>query len=683
MKLLDKAMKEGYVTAKWTKFSVSGAPGTGKSSFLKLLYNELPPEHHDSTSVVATHEVRKVEIISSTMGDNSMWTRIDHKSLTEMIAQGIKDGIRHRELHVDQVKECGQSEGTNVDQTLKKPGDYPTNQQELSHNDDSESSTTAGHDPLITQEIVELLPHVKKSKELYQSHWIYGVDTGGQAAFIDIAPCLLRYHSVNILTHKLTERLNDKAKFFYSIQGKRIREPEKKQITNLELLEALFCSLSSVHSPELPNIKATFVGGTAFVILGTFLDKMHWCGETLRKKNSILGLTLKEYSKVLIKPNPTGEEVIFSLNTTARGTTEENLAKKIRDEMHNYYIEAEIPIRWFLLQLELDKIYRSPKSNCIVSIKKCYDIGDSLGMKKEMVKAALMYYHDITIFLYFPEILPNVVFLHPQPLFDALSNLISISFVDTVSDLHHEGTSLPPGAHDELKEEGTFKENLLTSPNPHLSQGFNHDFTPQDFLKLMTSLFIMASLPEKEKYFLPTVLPTTTCFIKYKSVPHRFKQYTDPLILSWNMKPLPRGVFPALIVNLLSRNHSPKFDLIRPSKSAPRYRNTITLYTDYGDILLVDGINWMAIYSIDHFKGCYALREAIRAGIHKVISNFRYMADLKYFEYFYCNICSYKCSEHFCIVNDDKKEVTCIKSRKTMSLTESRQLLWFSKDGEF
>ena len=29
-KLLDKAMKEGYVTAKWTKFSVSGAPGTGK-----------------------------------------------------------------------------------------------------------------------------------------------------------------------------------------------------------------------------------------------------------------------------------------------------------------------------------------------------------------------------------------------------------------------------------------------------------------------------------------------------------------------------------------------------------------------------------------------------------------------------------------------------------------------------
>ena len=51
-KLLDKAMKEGYV-AKWSKFSVSGAPETGKSSFLNLLYNENHPDCHISTPVIA------------------------------------------------------------------------------------------------------------------------------------------------------------------------------------------------------------------------------------------------------------------------------------------------------------------------------------------------------------------------------------------------------------------------------------------------------------------------------------------------------------------------------------------------------------------------------------------------------------------------------------------------------
>ena len=79
-----------------------------------------------------------------------------------------------------------------MDQPLEESGDHPTDQQEeTSDSDDSESSTTTGHDPIITQEIVDLLPHVEKSEELYQSHWIYGVDTSGQAAFIDIAPTLL------------------------------------------------------------------------------------------------------------------------------------------------------------------------------------------------------------------------------------------------------------------------------------------------------------------------------------------------------------------------------------------------------------------------------------------------------------------------------------------------------------
>ena len=151
--------------------------------------------------------------------------------------------------------------------------------------------------------------------------------------------------------------------------------------------------------------------------------------------------------------------------------------------------------------------------------------------------------------------------LHPQPHFDKLSDLISISFDDVVSHLDDEGISLPPGTYKELKEEGTFKADLLTSPNSHLSQGFYPEFLPQDFLKLMTNLFVIASLPEKGQYFLPTVLPTATSFKQYKSISAPFKQYTAPLILSWDMKPLPRGVFPALIINLL---HSKTFNLDVP-----------------------------------------------------------------------------------------------------------------------
>ena len=147
----------------------------------------------------------------------------------------------------------------------RKPDDHPTDQvEETSDRDDLESSTTKGHDqiidesslpkPTITQNIIDVLPYIKKPEELYKAHWIYGVDTGGEAAFINIAPGLLQYHSVNILAHKLNEKLHKKAKFFFSINGKLIGETKERQITNLQLLEASCCSLSSVDSPELANI---------------------------------------------------------------------------------------------------------------------------------------------------------------------------------------------------------------------------------------------------------------------------------------------------------------------------------------------------------------------------------------------------------------------------------------------
>ena len=97
--LLYKAMNEGYVSVKRTKFSLSGPPGTGKSSFLKLLYDEDPPVCHNSTSVICACEASKVNIIHAT-ADDSKWTKIDHLSPTKMFAKGVKHSIQPFKLEV-------------------------------------------------------------------------------------------------------------------------------------------------------------------------------------------------------------------------------------------------------------------------------------------------------------------------------------------------------------------------------------------------------------------------------------------------------------------------------------------------------------------------------------------------------------------------------------------------------
>ena len=196
----------------------------------------------------------------------------------------------------------------------------------------------------------------------------------------------------------------------------------------------------------------------------------------------------------------------------------------------------------------------------VVNKRECLRIGLTLEMDRKDIEASLLYYHYLTIFSYFPAVLPNVVFLYPQPLFNKLSEVISISFADAVTYLEKMNIVVPSNAHLQLKVGGIFIHELLDC----LLDGFSLDFTADDFLKLMEDIFIIAPLPEKGKFFLPFVLPTTS---NLENVTSSFTKVTDVLVLTWDMKPVPQGIFPALAVNLVKRQKSPTFDLYRPPTS--------------------------------------------------------------------------------------------------------------------
>ena len=125
---------------------------TGKSSCLKLLFNEDPPVHHDSTSVVAPQEARQVGISCAIIDDNTTWTKINYETIKEMIAQ---DGVRpSKRLKIQATKE-------ELDEVVQN-----------TDGDDCKPITTPAK---ISQEIISLFPHVEKSELLYKSHWIYGL----------------------------------------------------------------------------------------------------------------------------------------------------------------------------------------------------------------------------------------------------------------------------------------------------------------------------------------------------------------------------------------------------------------------------------------------------------------------------------------------------------------------------
>ena len=282
-----------------------------------------------------------------------------------------------------------------------------------------------------------------------------------------------------------------------------------------------------------------------------------------------------------------------------------------------------------------------------------------------------MYYHDLTIFLYFHEVLSDVVFLHPQPLFNKLSELISISFADAVDHLEDEGIFPPPGAHTKMKTEGTFKRELLNS----LKDGFSHIFTADNFLKLMKHLLILVQMNDDE-YFFPIALPVTA---DIESLRAPYKENVDPLVLTWDKNPLPPGLFSALVINLLCRKTSPTFKLLQSSESSNgllQYRNAIQLdcIGPGGAVLLIDAAYWLEIYYSDNPNKCLVIRTAIEEGIKLVTKKFLYKPiDSRPQERFHCTI--HKTDPiHLCRPNEDHTIVTC--GTCSNDIDKDRQLPW-------
>ena len=354
--MLDRAHNEGYVTVKWTKVTLSGPPSTGKSSVLDLLFGFPPTTSSKLRPIETTCLMSAIE-----PSKPSKPSKVDYESLKVKVAQAMKDELKSDSLRLRAVEE------QSSDETAKQS---------------NMSSIKATPPSPSIKEITQLLPTVKKSNELHQAHWIYVIDSGGQAAFLDIAPALLHYNLVNIFPLKLNKKLKeDKPEFYFDVKGELIPEPKERQMTHLQLIESSFRSLASRDPPDLPcnvHIYRSYKC-PCLLVLGIYLDKITESNESLVQKDAILWETLNQFEELRLCYRETRKEVIFPINAIARGDDEVKIADKIRNRICQSYIEAKIPARWFLFQLDLDH-FQKTTSTMIVSKSDCLKIGQALKM---------------------------------------------------------------------------------------------------------------------------------------------------------------------------------------------------------------------------------------------------------------------------------------------------------------
>lgn len=689
---LDQAIEEGHsIKIRWTKVCVSGPPGSGKTSAIKLLLDKEPLLTHTSTSVVASSDLRSILLLLSTDESNCTWEPANIKAF---LSEAIRNHVLmapNRPVDNPHPAESGfysllheSLEAYSADENAVAACLQMFEEMQMQASIASVESPTS---PLVTE--IKGILHEQNVGHFFNSplyHFVLIIDIGAQSAFFDIAPSLLQYSPVNIVVHKLDEELSANINFCHCVGGEQIRECNERHVTHQQLITSTVQSSAHVTPPEVRGIETSFRSRPTLV-LGTFYDKIHHSHESLQAKHDIL-----KAHKICEQLLSCNNNLIFPVNTLARGNNEKKIAAKIRKFVSQSYLEADVPIKWLFFQLHLQEL--SEHGCCMVRKQECIKIGLSLKMTSDEVEAALMYLHILTMILYFPDSLPDCVFVHPQLLHDMLTLLILASLPNSGSFFENRGIHLPPESQ-KLLQKGVFTLELLDC----IWKYFRDDkyfcdakYEAVEFLPLLKGLAIIVEIPDFDFiHFFPSILPTLqTDTYEFGILQKQYSEELQPLIFSWPASDLiPQGIFPALIVKLLSRSHPlTQFKLKGDPFRIQQYRNAIQLECESygGSVLLIDAVFQIEVYyvsglcgKLDKWRCCY-IKEAISQEIEALVHLLNYDAALAVPSMsFICTKHGTKSKHVYEIQEDRQRLLLCPLDKSVIEIDRFYQKPWLQK----
>ena len=371
-------------------------------------------------------------------------------------------------------------------------------------------------------------------KQLSKSTWIYVLDSGGQPQFADVSRAFVRGNTINVIVHKLTDRLASKPVFQYSIEGEALTQPKELRMSNLELITTFVRSISSAKYVDGNECTPTFL------IIGTYNDKMGGLRllfqESIEEKNAQLISALKPYKDQLIFYNQAKQQLIIPVDNM-KIQNRESLSSVIRTYITGHkkaVVKRKTPIRWYVLESNI-KDESNQVSHGIMSRAHCEEIGVKLGMTRAQISRAIQFFKSFSVFLHF-ESYSHLVFTNPEYFLDALSSIIRVSFVDFPEKVLQKGKVLPPNVHQRLRDEGLFTDDFLDLVSIQFAQGL---FEKSDLLHLLCDLCIIAEVRQSDKlyYFIPSALSP-------KQLTHEEKKkiaiLCEPLVLSFDQGVVPQ-----------------------------------------------------------------------------------------------------------------------------------------------
>ena len=258
------------------------------------------------------------------------------------------------------------------------------------------------------------------------------IDTGGQPEFMEVMPCLIHNSDLTILVLDLTKSLDAYPTLTFHDDGTAFKKPIVSPRTLRQIIQQLARTMQAKRG------KKKGFKSSKFLVIGTHKDcvdkaKLSEVLSTLNKELKIIFLPTMEEELIVFGKG----QIVCAVNLLNPDRDDEKVFDSIRDSIVSAGIGIEIdtPLCLFMFEQDAIKYAEEQKGKgrhvMVLSLEECLQVGARLKMGREMVQAALIYFHRHNVFLYFRHILPNLVFLDPQVPLDFVNAIVRFSYMAT------------------------------------------------------------------------------------------------------------------------------------------------------------------------------------------------------------------------------------------------------------
>ena len=490
---------EGEFQQKNMVVVITGLMGAGKTTLLHWLFNKTPPPEYESTG--ATEKAWRT--LAHYTVDIKEFRLLDLEEMYRLVAKAKKKMPSSQNT----IKEKHNTERKNQDKSTE----------------DEKGPISIGK---MAEKICENPNELCAELEL-----VHLIDTGGQPESLEVLPSVIHNADFVLLLVDLSKHLDECISPKLHKKGFEFKK----------------CSLPTTNRQMIEQLAQTMTGrsGSKVIVIATHKDQVAKENQEqfIDELSKFVGQALPHDALIPKTPSQNVFDIAFPKKEDEVDVRErENVLDKVRESIRRQVSRTApvpIPVSFVLFEEEIMQY----KHNGVIKLNNCLKIGKGLKMSEGVAKAAVKYFHDNNILLYFEGIGSGLVFTDPTILINFVNMLILISY--RIFNVEQGNASLSKAAIKDLKqgmitEEILKHEDLATSFVPGV-------FDENDAIEIFQCLYIIAKatfspelskpLANKSKYIMMCLLPR----LEQKEVEHQLKRFGQikPLLLHFGKGSLP------------------------------------------------------------------------------------------------------------------------------------------------